>query len=64
MGQGEGAKTIILNDAFGKDIEFFEFYRSMEAYQEAFGEGTTMVLTPDSDFFKFFGSISGKKSEN
>lgn len=64
MGEGEGAKTTILNDAFGKDIEFFEFYRSMEAYEEAFGEGTTMVLTPDSDFFKFFGSISGKKSEN
>ena len=64
MGEGEGAKTTILNAAYGKDQEFFEFYRSMEAYQEAFGEGTTMVLSPDSDFFKFFGSISGKKSEN
>ncbi len=60
-GQGEGAKTSILNDAFGKDQEFFEFYRSMEAYNEAFGEGTTMVLSPDSDFFKFFGDISGDK---
>ena len=60
-GQGEGAKTIILNEAFGQDMDFFEFYRSMEAYNEAFGEGTTMVLSPDSDFFKFFGDISGKK---
>jgi len=60
-GQGEGAKTVILNEAFGQDMDFFEFYRSMEAYNEAFGEGTTMVLSPDSDFFKFFGDISGKK---
>ena len=60
-GQGEGAKTTILNEAFGRDVDFFEFYRSMEAYNEAFGEGTTMVLSPDSDFFKFFGDISGKK---
>jgi membrane protease subunit HflC len=59
-GQGEGAKTVILNAAFGQDMEFFEFYRSMEAYQEAFGEGTTMVLSPDSDFFKFFGNMNGE----
>ena len=60
-GHGEGAKTTILNQAFGQDVEFFEFYRSMEAYNEAFGDGTTMVLSPDSDFFKFFGDIGGKK---
>ncbi len=60
-GIGEGIKTTILNEAYGKDQEFFEFYRSMEAYNEAFGEGTTMVLSPDSDFFKFFGNMSGKK---
>ena len=60
-GIGEGAKTTILNQAFGQDREFFEFYRSMEAYSKAFGEGTTMVLSPDSDFFKFFGRNSGVK---
>ena len=60
-GIGEGAKTSILNEAFGQDREFFEFYRSMEAYSKAFGEGTTMVLSPDSDFFKFFGKNSGAK---
>lgn len=61
-GKGEGVKTEILNSAFGQDEAFFEFYRSMEAYSEAFGEGTTMVLSPDSDFFKFFGDINGRKS--
>ena len=59
-GQGEGTRTNILNSAFGKDAEFFEFYRTMEAYDNAFGEGTTMVLNPKSDFFRFFGDISGK----
>ena len=61
-GKGEGVKTEILNSAFGQDEAFFDFYRSMEAYSEAFGEGTTMVLSPDSDFFKFFGDINGRKS--
>jgi len=59
-GQGEGKRNKILGDAFGQDPEFFDFYRSMEAYGEAFGEGTTMVLSPDSEFFRFFGT-KGKK---
>ena len=59
-GQGEGIRTNVLNDAFGQDREFFEFYRTMEAYDNAFGDGTTMVLNPNSDFFRFFGDIAGK----
>ena len=59
-GQGEGKRNKILGDAFGQDPEFFDFYRSMEAYGEAFGEGTTMVLSPDSEFFRFVGT-KGKK---
>ena len=59
-GQGEGIRTNVLNEAFGQDREFFEFYRTMEAYDNAFGDGTTMVLNPNSDFFRFFGDISGK----
>ena len=59
-GKGEGIRTNVLNEAFGKDPNFFEFYRTMEAYDNAFGEGTTMVLNPNSDFFRFFGDISGK----
>ena len=62
-GIGEGAQTEILNRAYGQDRDFFEFYRSMEAYSEAFGEGTTMVLSPDSEFFKFFGKVNGRKSK-
>ena len=60
-GQGEGARTIILNNALGKDAGFFAFYRSMEAYDQAFGEGTSLVLSPDSDFMRFFGAASGGK---
>jgi len=55
-GQGEGDRNRVLGNAFGKDPEFFDFYRSMEAYGEALGEGTTMVLSPDSEFFRFFGA--------
>jgi len=61
-GQGEGIRTEILNKAFGQDPDFFAFYRSMEAYGEAFGEGTTMVLSPNSEFFRYFGNLSGNLS--
>ena len=60
-GQGEGKRNKILGEAFGQDPEFFDFYRSMEAYGEALGEGTTMVLNPDSEFFRFFGTVKKKK---
>lgn len=59
-GEGEAQKTTILIDAFSRDPEFFAFYRSLEAYGEALGEGTTMVLSPDSEFFRFFNDLSGK----
>jgi len=55
-GQGEGLRNKILGDAFGQDPDFFDFYRSMEAYGDALGDGTTMVLSPDSEFFRFFGT--------
>jgi len=60
-GQGEGERNQILGEAFGQDPEFFDFYRSMEAYGEALGEGTTMVLSPDSEFFRFFGTVKKKE---
>ena len=62
-GEGEGERNRILGEAFSRDIEFFDFYRSMEAYGVALGEGTTMVLSPDSDFFRFFGSEKPRKSK-
>ena len=61
-GEGEAESNRIFADAFGRDPDFFAFYRSMQAYQAAFGgDRTTMVLSPDSDFFSFFGDLSGKK---
>ncbi len=62
-GDGEGEMNRIFADAFGRDPEFFSFYRSMQAYQEALsGDDTTMVLSPDSDFFRYFGAPSGDLS--
>ena len=63
-GEGEGQQTRILNDAFGRDPEFFAFYRSMEAYGKALGDGTTMVLSPDSEFFRFFNEINKGSNKN
>ncbi len=55
-GQGDGDRNRILGEVYGQDANFFAFYRSMQAYREALGNGTTtMVLSPDSDFFRFFG---------
>ena len=59
-GEGDGQRTRILNEAYGQDPEFFDFYRSLEAYGALGGEGTTMVLSPDSDFFRFFLDEQGK----
>lgn len=63
-GQGDGDAIKIYADAFGKDPEFFAFYRSMQAYRTAITEdgSTTMVLSPDSDFFRFFNSASGTRT--
>ncbi len=59
-GTGDAERNRILGEAYGTDPEFFAFYRSMEAYRSALGgEDTTMVLSPDSAFFRFFGDISG-----
>ena len=54
-GEGDAKRNGIFADAFGRDPEFFELYRSMAAYQRALEDsGTTMVLSPNSEFFKFF----------
>jgi len=60
-GNGDGEAIKIYSDAFGQDENFFKFYRSMLAYETTFSDdGTTMLLSPDSDFFSFFGNQSGK----
>lgn len=54
-GEGDAQRTRIFANAFGKDANFAAFYRSMQAYEASLGKGdTTMVLSPDSDFFKYF----------
>ncbi len=58
-GNGDATRNAILGEAYGKDPEFFEFFRSLEAYRETFGEGTRMVLSPNSDFFRYFGDVGG-----
>jgi len=56
-GKGEAIRTRTLNDAFGQDAGFFNFYRSMQAYEGSLaGRSTFMVLSPDSEFFDFFNS--------
>jgi membrane protease subunit HflC len=63
-GSGEASRTRVLNDAFGQDEGFFNFYRSMQAYEAAFSsESTYMVLSPDSEFFDFFGAVGPKPAE-
>ena len=55
-GEGDGQRNAIFADAFGKDPQFFAFYRAMQAYETALiGGETSLVLSPDSEFFKFFG---------
>ncbi len=56
-GTGDAERNRLYAAAYGQDPEFFEFYRSMESYRTALGNsGTTMILSPDSAFFRYFGS--------
>ena len=60
-GEGDGRRNKIFADAFGQDPEFFAFYRAMQAYEKALiGGETSLVLSPDSEFFKFFGNVKVK----
>ena len=60
-GEGDGLRNKIFADAFGRDPEFFAFYRAMQAYETALiGGDTSLILSPDSQFFKFFGNIKPK----
>ena len=59
-GAGDAEAIMIYAESFGQDAEFFSFYRSMEAYRNAMGkDGTSMVLSPSSSFFRFFKDMSG-----
>ena len=59
-GSGDGQAISIYAESFGRDTEFFSFYRSMEAYSKSLGEApTSMVLSPNSSFFRFFKDQNG-----
>ena len=63
-GEGDGQRNKIFANAFSKDPEFFSFYRAMQAYEKALiGGDTSLILSPDSDFFKFFGSAGLSKNQ-
>ncbi|HEY8596486.1 MAG TPA: protease modulator HflC [Devosiaceae bacterium] len=55
-GQGDGTRSAIFAEAYDRDPSFFAFYRSLQSYRSSLeGKNTTLVLSPDSEFFKFFG---------
>jgi modulator of FtsH protease HflC len=61
-GDGDAERNKIFAEAYGKDQDFFAFYRSMQAYEAGLRSGDTrLVLRPDSDFFKYFGNPAGKE---
>lgn len=64
-GSGDSEAIRIYAESFGRDPEFFSFYRSMQAYREAMGEqtGTSMVISPNSSFFRFFKDKGGASSQ-
>lgn len=64
-GEGDGKRNSIFNGAFGRDPEFFAFYRSMQTYEKALnGSNTRLVLSPESELFRFFGDPRGVQSPN
>ena len=63
-GSGDSRSIAIYAEAFGVDEDFYSFYRSMQAYRKSFGDNpTSMVLSPNSEFFRFFGNKAGKLVE-
>jgi membrane protease subunit HflC len=63
-GHGDATAVRIFAEAFGQDIDFFTFYRSMQAYRGALGDdSTSIVLSPDSEFFRYFDNPGGIELE-
>ena len=62
--EGDGQRNKIFANAFGRDPQFFGFYRAMQSYEKALiGGDTSLILSPDSDFFKFFGKTGVIKKQ-
>jgi membrane protease subunit HflC len=60
-GEGDGERNRLFAEAYGKDPDFFSFYRSMSAYEASLkNNDTRFLLSPDSEFFRFFANPTGK----
>ena len=60
-GEGDGERNRLFAEAYGKDADFFAFYRSMTAYENSLkNNDTRFLLRPDSEFFKYFANPAGK----
>ncbi|MBT0957300.1 protease modulator HflC [Alphaproteobacteria bacterium KMM 3653] len=63
-GEADAERNRIFAEAYSRDQEFFEFYRSLAAYEEALkGTNSTMVMSPDSDFFNYLKSDTGARAD-
>ncbi len=60
-GEGDALRNEIYASAYNKDAEFFSFYRSLIAYEASIKEGTPLVISPDSEFYKYFGDSDGRR---
>ena len=60
MGQADGEATAIYAKAYNKDPEFYQFLKTMESYQDALDKDSWLILTTDSDFFKFLDRHRGR----
>ena len=62
-GDGDAKRNALYAEAFGRDADFFAFYRSMEAYEKGLKAGNTrMLMSPDSEFFRYFNQSKRQKS--
>ena len=60
-GEGDATRNNIFAEAYSKDVDFFSFYRSMQAYENGLRHNDTrLVIKPDSEFFRYFSDPSGK----
>jgi membrane protease subunit HflC len=62
-GGGEALVAKIFADAYGRDLEFFELQRTLQAYDEAINTGTQLILSPNSDFLRYLSDIDGNRRD-
>ena len=63
-GEGDALAVKIFADAYGRDPDFYEIVRTLEAYRKTIGEGTTLILSPHSDFFRLLSQLEPRSKSN